>query len=190
MMRRYILAALVMGLAFGAGSVFSATTLINGVQPLTCAASNWVHSLANTGIFGCTQPASTDLSDASGLAYLATNQSFTKGQAVTVVADGTQSAGGTLTMDFGAGNYHSATFGAGNLTIANPSNIKSGECGFLALTQDSGGSRTVTSWGGDWKFSGATAPTLTTAANAVDLITWCATTTSVLAAQLAIANYK
>lgn len=188
-MMRALTLALVAVLSALAGSVLGATTIVVGITPITAVSHQFLTAMSAAGVFTQAQPASTDLSDASGLAYLATSQSFTKGQAVTVVADGTQSAGGTLTMDFSAGNYHSATFGAGNLTIANPSNIKSGECGFLALTQDATGSRTAT-WGTDWKWAGGTAPTLTTAANAVDLITWCAADTSTLAAQLAIANYK
>ena len=172
----------------GTAQTFTAAQTFNNSDIKLLGSSTGATTLtsANAGAsnFTLTLPAVTDT-----LAVLGTSQSFTAGQAVTPTADGTQSAGGTLTMDFAASNYHTATFGAGNLTIANPSNIKAGECGWLALTQDSVGSRTAT-WGSDFKWSGATAPTLSTGANKVDLISWCAISTTVIAAQLAISDYR
>jgi hypothetical protein len=114
---------------------------------------------------------------------------FTKKVAFTTVDKGTQSAAGTLTLDFSTGNNFKATFGAGNLTIANPTNAAAGQSGILALTQDSGGSRTVT-WGSNWKFSAATAPTLSTTGNAVDLISFFAVDSTHIVATLAVEDYR
>lgn len=55
-----------------------------------------------------------------------------------------------------------------NTTIANPSNEKPGQSGYLKITQDATGSRTV-AWGTHYVFAGGTAPTATTTANAVDV---------------------
>lgn len=55
-----------------------------------------------------------------------------------------------------------------NTTIANPSNEKVGQSGFLRITQDATGSRTV-AWGTHYFFAGGTAPTASTAANASDV---------------------
>ena len=76
--------------------------------------------------------------------------------------------GATITPDFAAGCNFTVTLG-GNRTIANPSNLTAGQSGSIFLVQDATGSRTV-SWGSYWDFPGGTAPTLSTAANAVDRI--------------------
>ncbi len=61
--------------------------------------------------------------------------------------------------------------------IANPTGTYAGLSGFLTITQSSTGSDTVT-WGGNWKFAGGTAPTLSTTANAVDILPFYCRTTS------------
>lgn len=95
------------------------------------------------------------------------NQSFTKAQRGTpsALTDGT-----TITADFNAGNYFSVTLG-GNRTLANPSNQTAGQSGLIVITQDGTGSRTL-AYGSYWKFPGGTAPTLTTTANAVDVLVY------------------
>ena len=76
--------------------------------------------------------------------------------------------GSTITVDFSSGIHHSVTLG-GNRTLGNPANTSStvGQCGSIFITQDGTGSRTL-SYHSDFKFVGGTAPTLSTAANAVD----------------------
>ena len=64
--------------------------------------------------------------------------------------------------------HHSVTLG-GNRTFAAPSNQVIGQSGSLFITQDSTGSRTA-SFNSAFKFNGGTAPTLSTAANAIDRI--------------------
>lgn len=76
--------------------------------------------------------------------------------------------GATVTPDFAASNNYTLTLG-GNRTIANPTNLTTGQSGSIFLVQDGTGSRTV-SWGSYWDFAGGTAPTLTTTAAAVDRI--------------------
>ena len=60
---------------------------------------------------------------------------------------------------------------AGNRTLDNPTNLKNGATYILTIKQDATGSRTL-AYGTAYKFPGSTAPTLTTAANAVDIITF------------------
>lgn len=127
-----------------------------------------------TTINGVTIPSVTDTA-----ALLGTNQSYTKGQAVTPTAAGTQSAAGTLTPDFSASNSTTFTFGAGNLTIANPTNVKAGQTYQFKATQDGTGSRTI-AWGTNYKWAGGSAPTLSTAAGKSDIIScWADTTTTI-----------
>jgi hypothetical protein len=76
--------------------------------------------------------------------------------------------GATITPDFDSNQNFSVTL-AGNRTLANPTNIDAGQTGSIFITQDGTGSRTL-SFGSDWDFAGGTAPTLSTAAGAVDRI--------------------
>ena len=87
--------------------------------------------------------------------------------------------GATVTPDFSAGNVQTLTL-AGNRAIANPLNIKAGATYIIVIVQDGTGSRTISSWGSNYKFSGGTAPTLTTAANQADVITMVAYSASIL----------
>jgi hypothetical protein len=57
----------------------------------------------------------------------------------------------------------------GNRAIANPTNVKVGQKGRLVVRQDGTGSRTLT-WGNSYKFVNGLAPTLSTAANAIDVL--------------------
>lgn len=117
--------------------------------------------------------------------YRATKRADYSGQLQTVGWQGstvkTHVGDGTTTVDWGAdGNVQSFTFGAMNetFTFTAPSNSNPGICA-LTLTQDSGGSRTAT-WPASVKWVSGTAPTLTTAANAVDLVVFVYTGSSYL----------
>lgn len=91
------------------------------------------------------------------------------------------SGGGTATLDLALGNDHMVQFPAGNISLA-LSNVKVGQKFLVALTQDSGGSRLVSSW-----FSGFTirwpdnvVPTLTTTANKRDQFVFKVTSSNTL----------
>lgn len=92
-------------------------------------------------------------------------QTYTAGQRgeITALTDGA-----TITPDLADSNNFSVTLG-GNRTLANPSNIVAGQSGSFFITQDGTGSRTL-AYGSYYDFIGGTAPTLSTAANAVDRI--------------------
>lgn len=94
-------------------------------------------------------------------------QSFTVAQrgSITALTDGA-----TITPDFAAANNFSVTLG-GNRTLANPTNLTAGQSGAIVITQDGTGSRTL-AYGSYFKFSGGTAPTLTTTASAVDVLVY------------------
>ena len=85
------------------------------------------------------------------------------GADVTALSDGA-----TITVDFRGGTHFSVTLG-GNRTFGDPDNTGDavGSSGSIFITQDGTGSRTA-SFHADYKFAGGTAPTLSTAANAVD----------------------
>lgn len=92
-------------------------------------------------------------------------QSYTAAQrgSITALTDGA-----TITPDFAAANNFSLTIG-GNRTLANPTNQTGGQSGAIVITQDGTGSRTL-AYGSNWKFTGASVPTLTPTANAVDVL--------------------
>lgn len=112
---------------------------------------------------GVVTPAKLDRS----YAELGAAQSFTKAQRGAVVA---LTDGATITPDFSAANNFSVTLG-GNRTLANPTNLVAGQSGVIKITQDGTGSRTL-AYGSYWDFAGGTAPTLTTTANAVDILAY------------------
>jgi hypothetical protein len=107
-------------------------------------------------------------------------QTFTKAQRGAVVA---LTSASTITPDFSASNNYSVTLDT-NATLANPTNIVAGQSGVITITQDSTGSRTL-AYGSYWKFINGTAPTLSTAANAVDeLVYYVDSSTRITAALL------
>lgn len=76
---------------------------------------------------------------------------------------------GTRAINLANGNVVSATL-TGNTTFTFSGATASAACSFgLYLTQDATGGRTVT-WPGSVKWSGGTAPTLSTGANNVDIL--------------------
>jgi len=76
--------------------------------------------------------------------------------------------GATITPDFATSCNFTVTLG-GNRAMANPSNPVAGQSGSIFIVQDGTGSRTLT-WGTYWDFPAGTAPTLSTAASAVDRV--------------------
>ena len=74
----------------------------------------------------------------------------------------------TININMATACHHSVTLG-GNRTFAAPSNQVVGQSGSIFITQDGTGSRTA-SFNSAFKFASGVAPTLSTAANAIDRI--------------------
>lgn len=74
----------------------------------------------------------------------------------------------TIAVDLSTGINFVVTLG-GNRTLGNPTNEKVGQSGHIRIVQDGAGSRTL-AYGSDWEFAGASAPTLSTAIGAQDLL--------------------
>jgi hypothetical protein len=106
-------------------------------------------------------------------------QTFTAGQrgAITALTDGA-----TITPDFAVANNFSVTLG-GNRTLADPTNLTAGQSGCIWITQDGTGSRTL-AYGSAWDFTGGTAPTLSTAASAVDCLVYAVQSSTKITATL------
>jgi len=92
-------------------------------------------------------------------------QTFTAAQraAITTLTDATN-----ISVNFALTNNYVVTLG-GNRTLDNPTNQVAGQSGSIFIVQDGSGSRSL-AYGSNYDFTGGTAPTLSTAANAVDRI--------------------
>lgn len=105
-------------------------------------------------------------------------QSFTAAQRGSYV---TLTDAATVAIDLSLGNHYQVVLG-GNRVIGAPTNVVAGQSGVIRLVQDATGSRTA-SWNSAFKFPGGTAPTLTTAANSVDLVAYHVESTTRIAAR-------
>lgn len=94
--------------------------------------------------------------------------SFTGAQrgAVTTLAN----VASNVTPNFASNNFFTMTMN-GNFTFQAPTNISTGQAGVIFLVQDGTGSRTA-SFNSYYRFVQAVAPTLTTTANSVDMLTY------------------
>jgi hypothetical protein len=81
----------------------------------------------------------------------------------------TWSAGGTTAVDLSAGLNFTVTTATGNSTLGAPSNSKTGQSGFIYITQDGSTPRTL-AYDSAWHFAGGTDPTLTASAGAKDVL--------------------
>lgn len=79
----------------------------------------------------------------------------------------------TIALDASQSELYTVTL-AGNRILANPTNLQSGQVFRLQVKQDATGSRTLSyqATAGIFTWPGGTAPTLSTGANAVDLLTF------------------
>ena len=99
----------------------------------------------------------------------------------------TVSYASTITLDFKTGNNFTTTL-TGNTTFANPTTLVAGQSGVIFIIQDGTGGRTA-AFGTYWDFSDGTAPTLSTGANAVDMIAWIARSSTKISAQF-VGNFS
>lgn len=88
-------------------------------------------------------------------------------QTFTAPQRGTVTTISSTAIDFSLSNNFIKTLSA--TTSFTASNMTAGQSGVITLIQDGTGSRTA-SWSGDFEFATGVAPTLSTAANAVDVL--------------------
>ncbi len=121
-------------------------------------------------------------------AALATSANFLANAASTILtANGVWSSAAevavtyaaTVTLDFSTGyNFGPLTL-TGNVTLANPTNIKAGQSGHIRIVQDGTGGRTWT-LGSYFKTAGGSPATLTTTAGATDVMYYKALTATLI----------
>jgi hypothetical protein len=86
----------------------------------------------------------------------------------TLYSTQTLTDGASIAWDLSLGAMATVTLTA-NRTLANPTNLVNGATYLLIIKQDSNGNHTLT-YGNKYKFAAGTVPTLSTGANAVDII--------------------
>lgn len=121
---------------------------------------------------------STDIATSAQYQAATANKILTADKVWTAAAPATLTDGATITPDFNAGINFIVTLG-GNRTLANPSNAKAGQSGVILVKQDGTGSRTLT-WGANFKWPAATAPTLSTTASRVDKVFYFCESSSII----------
>lgn len=121
----------------------------------------------NAGLFNLNNAPSWRLNTGGifGFGLLGVFNTWTKAQnvAASALVDS-----GTIATDASLSNVFTVTI-AGSRTLANPTNLVSGGTYIFIVTQGAGGSHTL-AYGNLFKWPGGTAPTLSTAAAAVDMI--------------------
>ena len=84
----------------------------------------------------------------------------------------------SIAIDMGLGNNFAITL-AGNRTLSAPTNVTPGQTGYIYVVQDGTGSRTL-AFNNAYIFVSGTAPTMSTGANAIDLLVYNAKTTTAI----------
>lgn len=97
-----------------------------------------------------------------------TNLYVSGNAASNIVGLGTTDA--NTTLDFSTGNNFSLEL-VGSIVLDNPTGVTTGQSGIILVQQDGSGNHTV-GFGSHWDFPSATAPTLSTGANALDALTY------------------
>lgn len=109
----------------------------------------------------------TTLFGIAGGGLLSLVNAWSKAQYVVPV---TLTDAGTIAVDMSLSNNFTVTLG-GNRTLGNPTNVHVGQAGQIVVKQDGTGSRTL-AFGSNYKFAGGSAPTMSTAANATDILSY------------------
>lgn len=98
------------------------------------------------------------------------NLALTPAQVWAAAALVTLTQAATIPVDMSAGINFTTTM-TGNRTLGTPSNAKPGQSGVIEILQDGTGGRTL-AFASGWVFAGGTPPTLSTAANARDVLAY------------------
>lgn len=158
-------------LCLGTGAGYNLTTGSNNIfiGPATGGINS---SIVPTGYVAASSASVSNELNIGGqlIGSMDSSDRYTKFTGQVYTPTSTLTDGATITPDFTNGNVFTVTL-AGNRTLANPTNPKDGATYCIIVKQDATGSRTL-AYGTNYKWEGGTAPTLSTGANAVDILTF------------------
>ena len=168
------------GQAVAAGATFLDTS------PASGSPAGWVCTTGGTvgsgAVFVDLPPLGLAAASAVELrAGAATNRFVSPANLFAAAAPVTLTDAATVAVDGDTGINFNLTLG-GNRTLANPVGMKPGQSGRIRVKQDATGSRTL-AFGANWLFAGGD-PTLSTAANAIDVIAYFANSASEIEATI------
>jgi len=152
-------------LGFGTAATLNFGTSVNELIPVSSADARYVAVSVDSTI-----TSAKTFTSATTFSAITT---FTS----TVVGNGSQAYSSPVSVavstssveyDLAAGNNFTTILNA-NVTFDNPINPQPGQSGIIYIRQDGTGNRTA-SFAANWEFTGGTAPTLSTAASAVDAL--------------------
>lgn len=157
----------------GSGTITATAVPASGLTGTTLASSVTVSSIPCAGLSnaGTACTASTGTSGAAVPLLNAAN-AWSAGQAVTPVTVNISTA--TFTPNLAASNNHNVTLVHASCpcTLANPTNIVTGQSGVIAVNQSATGSDLINTYGTDYIFVNGSSPILSTAASARDLLSY------------------
>lgn len=132
------------------------TSNLGGVKAVNAVSHNFITSITTAGAPVLAQPAFADISGTIAPSQFPSNVGLTDGASIAWNLDTAPMASVTL---------------GGNRTLANPTNMRDGGCYTLRVSQDGTGSRSL-AFGSAYKWPGGSVPTLSTTANAIDILTF------------------
>lgn len=152
-----------------ASVVSAASTTVSGIVELATDAE----TQTGTDTARAITPANLTAKEATAAGYrnntadriLTTDQVWSAADTVAL----SWTSGGTTAVDLNAGINFTVTTATGNSTLGAPSNAKTGQSGFIYITQDASTPRTL-AFNSAWVFAGGTDPALTATASAKDIL--------------------
>ena len=160
------------GLGLGTAAELNFGTSINELIPVSSADIRYANVSSDETIIGAYTFTSTTSFNTTEVIASAT-QAYSKPVSVAV-------ASSAVSLDFSTGNNFTTILN-GNVSIANPTTPQPGQSGIIYIRQDGTGSRTM-SFNSNWDFAGGNAPTLSTAASAVDALIYNVQTSTAISA--------
>jgi hypothetical protein len=155
--------------ALTAGNLDIAANSIGGAQFLRAAAGQvWTANGAGADPGWAAAGGTTFATAAQYRNNTAGSLALSPEQVWTASAEVAPTFGATVTLDLNSG-FNFAFTATSNFTLANPTNAKVGQSGYIRIQQDATGSRTIT-FGTAWDFPLNMSKALSTAANSVDVL--------------------
>jgi hypothetical protein len=167
------------GLGLGTAAELNFGTSINELIPVSSADTRYANVSSDETITGAYTFTSTTSFNTTEVIFNTTEviasatQAYSKPVSVAV-------ASSAVSLDFSTGNNFTTILN-GNVSIANPTTPQPGQSGIIYIRQDGTGSRTM-SFNSNWDFAGGNAPTLSTAASAVDALIYNVQTSTAISA--------